>query len=255
MPAALTALVTLATAAGPLLFTSGVEPPQKSEQLTLPPKCALCAPGKVTCTWYPSYMVKEIDLGEIGADVLSIVPRAPKGPAPACKTERGPNDLSVSGGADPWVGYFEGARGRFAFFRSADARNGVLAFAVYDATDGRGVFKEEPIGPVKVEADGAKIGLSFIRRTLAPCSPLAGGDACWTRIRTELGVGDPPPDCATPYREANETAAKAACANTAAPAPRCVEQELRLRPAVPAFVPPALEYEVQVRDLSAAAGR
>jgi len=248
--AMLPALIALAAAAGPLLFTSGTEAPLKTEQLALPARCSLCPPGKVSCSHYPSFTVKEVDLGDRGAELLAIVPRRAKGPPPSCRAERSPDELSVSGGAEPWEGYFEGARGRFVFFRSSDGSVGAHVFAVYDATDGHRILAAESVGPVKVEAKGARVGLAFVRRSLAPCSPLAGGERCWSRIKAELGVADPAPDCATAYREANETAAKVACEGDASP--RCIEQELRLRPALPSVVPPVLEYEVELHDLSAA---
>lgn len=241
----------LVIAAGPILFTAGVEEPKKVERIDLPPQCAICPPGRVTCSRYAAFTVREVDLGDIGAELLAIAPHDPKKQPPACGRERMPGELSVTAGQETWCGYFEGARGNFAFFRSEEPRGGTRAFAAYDASTGQRVFTGEAVGPVSVRSHGERVAIGWLRRTLAPCSPLAGGDACWNRIKEELGVADPAPDCATSYREANEAAAKAACAEAGAGAPRCIEQELRLRPAVPAVVPPVLEYEVEVRDLAA----
>lgn len=249
MLATLTLLVV--AAAAPVVFTSGTETPQKVERIELPPRCALCPPGSVTCSHYPTFMVREVNLGDVGAEVLGVVLRQPKRPAPACARERPAGELSLTGAADAWSGYFEGARGHFAFFRREEARGGVMGFTVFDTSAEQRVLTDEAVGPVRVEGKGDRVGISYLRRTVAPCSPLAGGDACWTRIRTELGVGDPPPDCATTYREANEAAARAACAEVRDSVDHCVETELRLRPAVPAFVLPALTYEVEIPDLEA----
>lgn len=244
------ALSVLIATAVPVLFTSGTDAPLKTDRIELPPRCALCPPGRLTCAYYPAFMVKEVDLGEIGAEVLAIVPRAPKGPAPACNVARGAGELSVSGGASPWFGYFEGALGRFVFFRSADAPSGAVPFAVYDAVGGQRILVDEASGPVRLRARGAQVGISFVRLVLAPCSPLAGGEPCWRRIKEELGVGDPAPDCASAYRKANEASAEARCRDDAQAGPRCVEQELRLRPAFSPVALPTLGYEVEVADLS-----
>jgi hypothetical protein len=241
-------LLSLALAAGPLPFTSGAEEPQKLERVDLPPRCAVCPPGRVTCAWYAGFMVREVDLGDLGAEALAIVPRGRKRPDPACGPERVRGELSVTGAADPWSGYFEGARGRFVFFRAQESRGDALAFAVYDAETGERVHSDAAIGPAKISGKGERVGLSYVRRAVAPCSPIAEGEECWKRIRTALSVGGEPPDCAEPYRLANEEAAKAACQGAAAGA-RCVEAELRLRPAFPPFVPPALTYEVEMPDL------
>jgi hypothetical protein len=249
----LSTLCLLVAAAGPLVFTSGTEAPQKVERVDLPPACAVCPPGRVTCSHYQGFMVREVDLGEMGAAALAIVPLPRKGPAPTCSRDRVPGELPVTGGAENFFGYFEGARGRFAFFRSEERdEEGRWSFAAFDASTGRRVLLGSALGEVRVTGRGPRVGLSFLQRSAAPCSPLVGGDACWQRIRAELGVGDPLPDCAAAYRAANEEAARGACEGEAPAVARCVDQQLRLRPAYPALVPPALDHEVDYVDLSAA---
>lgn len=245
----LATVTALALVAAPALFTTGAETPEKTQQLDLPPRCAVCPPGRVTCAWYPGFMAREVDLGDNGAEVLAIVPRKPKRSPPACVRERLPGEISLTGAADAWSGYFEGARGRFAFFRAEAPKGDAVPFTVYDTSAEQRVFTDEAIGPVRVIGKGDQVGIAFVRRAIAPCSPLSGGDACWARIRAELGVADPPPDCAAAYLEVNDAAARAACQGSSQAGARCVEAELRLRPAVPAFVPPALTYEVEIPDL------
>lgn len=245
----LSALTPLLLVAGPLVFTTGTDDPKKVEQR----QAALergGRVGKLTCATYADFTVKELDLGGLGAEVLAILPRDPKRPQVACAAERSAGELSVS--ADGWSGYFEGAAGRFAFFRSADARAGTFGFAAYDARTGQRVFADAAVGPVKVSARGGRVGLSWVKDVVAPCSPLAGGEACWSRIKAELGVADPAPDCAEAYRKANEAAAQEACKDDPQAGPRCVERELRLRPAFPPLLVPRLAYEVTVHDLGAA---
>jgi hypothetical protein len=246
----LAALGVLVALAGPLVFTTGTDTPQKLERVDLPPRCALCPPGRITCAHYATFSVREVDLGDVGAEVLAIAPREPKRPLPACTRERMPGEVSVTGGAENFFGYFEGARGPYVLFRSEERRAGALGFAVYDGATGQRVFTDAAVGPVRLLGGGGHVGLAFQRFSIASCSPLAGGDACWQRIRAELGVGDPPPDCAGAYKEANELAAKEACRDDTQAAARCVEQQLRLRPAFPPVVPPVLGYEVEVADLA-----
>jgi hypothetical protein len=244
----LSSLTPLLLVAGPLVFTSGTEAPRRLEQR----QAALergGRVGKLTCATYPDFTVKELDLGGLGAEVLAIVPRDRKRRGGGCTAERSPGELSVS--ADGWSGYFEGAAGPYAFFRSVDARAGAFGFAAYDARTGRRAFADAAVGPVVVNAGGGRVGLSWVKAAVAPCSPLADGEACWSRIKAELGVADPAPDCAEAYRKANEAAAQAACKDEPEAGPRCVERELRLRPAYPPLLVPTLGYEVKVRDLGA----
>src|SRR5690242_8062262 len=45
------------------------------------------AKPELSCAYYPRFMVKEVDLGEKGAEQLSIFPVAADQPAPACRRE------------------------------------------------------------------------------------------------------------------------------------------------------------------------
>lgn len=251
----LATLTVLVAAAGPLVFTTGAEPPVKTEQLELPPRCSLCPAGRVTCTYYPGFMVREIDTGDVGAELLGVVPLLPKRPLPACKRERPGGEISLTGSADAWSGYFDGARGRFAFFRREDVRGDAVGFTVFDTATEQRVLTDEAIGVARIVAKGDRVGIAYARRAVASCSPLSGGEPCWSRIRTELGVADPPPDCAAAYREANEAAARASCTGAGKVDALCVEKEVRLRPAVPPIIPPALTYEVEIPDLGVPSAR
>jgi hypothetical protein len=247
---ALTSLLPIVLAAGPLLFTSGTEPPGKVEQVQVPADRG-GRPGRLTCATYADFTVKELDLGGLGAELLAITPRDSRRKGEACSRERGRGEVALTTGEDGWFGYFEGAAGRYAFFRAVDARDDALGFAVYDGPRGQRVFADASAGPVSVKAKDGRVGLVWVKQAIAPCSPLSGGEACWARIKADLGVVDPPPDCAEAYRKANEAAAQAACQEDPQPSRLCVERELRLRPTYPPFVPPKLGYEVRIPDLGA----
>ena len=69
--------------------------------------------AKVTCYFFPRFMVKEVDLGEKGADRLSIVPIT-KGTTPGCIRPQAKSEKII----DPkeWTGYFKGVKNDFVFF-------------------------------------------------------------------------------------------------------------------------------------------
>src|SRR5260370_28648838 len=85
--------------------------------------------AKVTCYFFAHFMVKEVDLGEKGADRLAIVP-VEKGKTTRCTKSQDPAEKVVK--ADEWSGYFKGVKDNFVFFNADDGMNGGMPFAVYD---------------------------------------------------------------------------------------------------------------------------
>src|SRR5262249_20801476 len=83
--------------------------------------------AKVTCYFFSTFMVKEVDLGEKGASRLSIVPSSKKNP-PACSRLRDQAEKVVN--PDDWSGYFKGVKGNLVFFDADDGVNGGMGFAV-----------------------------------------------------------------------------------------------------------------------------
>lgn len=85
------------------------------------------AKPKITCSRYPPFMVKEVDLGEVGAEKLALL--AANAP---CERENERERVIE----DDTAGYVMGVSGGFVFFRAADGWNGGLPFVVYDAKTG-----------------------------------------------------------------------------------------------------------------------
>lgn len=157
---------------------------------------------KVTCAYYRDFMVKEVDLGEEGADQLSILPA----PAVTCQRANAKGEKVVS--ANDWSGYFAGVRGGYVVFTGDDGWNGGMGFAVFDAHSGRKLFDDAYKTRFKaLEASSGGLVLHYRRVYAAKCSLRADPNGCWAAIRRDTGLeGVHGPDCAADYaREARRT--------------------------------------------------
>src|SRR5579863_5177001 len=100
------ALVSLgsAGAAAPSLF----DKPVKTVKQALPKdKDNPQAKPALICSYYPHFMVKQIDLGGPGADQLSILPIAAGATAPPCKRDNVAGEIVLQ----DWSGYLKGVKG------------------------------------------------------------------------------------------------------------------------------------------------
>lgn len=155
------------------------------------------AKPKRSCFTYPGYVVKEIDLGEKGADELSIAPIK----ASAC-TPKIAGEVIIK--SDDWAGYFLGAKATFAFFNSDDGLNGGLPFAVFSAQTGKKLFEDSRKGDA-FEFVGLVhnvLVMRYRRVWLAPCSLMADGKSCWKTIVADTSLTRAvQPDCSKLYRD------------------------------------------------------
>ncbi|MDE2183499.1 MAG: hypothetical protein KGJ78_10810 [Alphaproteobacteria bacterium] len=153
------------------------------------------AKAKRTCNFYPGYMVKEVDLGEVGADELAIAPVPDGGRRPACAA-RTAGERIIN--PHDWSGYFAGAKGPFVFFDAEDGHNGGMPFAVYDASAGRKLFEDSRAGSfISIKLVGRGLVLRYRRVFDAGCS-LYAGRGCWEKIRAATKLADKP-DCTAAY--------------------------------------------------------
>jgi len=76
------------------------------------------AKAQLSCFYFAHFMVKEVDLGQPGAEQLSILPIAAGTKRPVCKRENVDGELVVQG--EDWSGYFWGAEGGYIFFSAED---------------------------------------------------------------------------------------------------------------------------------------
>jgi hypothetical protein len=165
---------------------------------------------EVRCSYYPDFMVKEIDLGEEGAAQLSILP----GRNPDCAKKNALNEKIIS--PDEWTGYFGGVYDDYIFFDAEDGWNGGLGFAVFtrgakklfdDVAKRWAMVSVAAIpGPAGI-ASGRALALRYVRVYGAKCSLAAGdGASCWQKIQRDTGLEGPEPDCSADYaREQKRT--------------------------------------------------
>lgn len=184
------------------LGASPAHPGDEHERITL------------TCYLFPSFMVKEYDEGEVGAEWLSIVPAA-KGATPACTRDHLAGERVVN--PDDWSGYFKGARGNLVFFDAADGLNGGLPFAIFDASTGKKLFEDtaydssmytrklapSPFNRLRVTSDAASgVTLRYLRVVAADCDLHTEKAPCWQKITTKLGLAAAPMPVCTDYARA-----------------------------------------------------
>ena len=169
--------------------------PVSVDNVDLPPnKGNPDAKPAVNCYRYPGFTVKEVDLGEVGAEKLAILPEN-------AKCERESADEKVV--SDPVAGYFLGAKGSLAFFQAPDGSNGGMPFVVIDTGTMKKLFDDSFEGAdfEKIDNSGGKLVLDYIRTFSADCSLFLDGKPCADKVEKETGLGTvaPLPDCSTAY--------------------------------------------------------
>lgn len=137
----------------------------------------------VNCYRYKGFMVKEVDLGEVGAEKLAILPENAK-----CQRE----DAAEKRVTDPVAGYFLGAKGDLAFFQAPDGFNGGMPYVVIDTKTMKKLFEDSFEGAdfEKIDAQGGKLTLDYVRTYSADCSLYLDGVACSQKIKKETALGD-----------------------------------------------------------------
>lgn len=152
------------------------------------------AKPKITCSRYPTFAVKEVDLGEVGAEKLALL-------ATDAPCERaGERERVIE---DDTAGYVMGVSGGFVFFRAADGWNGGLPFVVYDAATGERLLNDslEGDGFAAITSGKGELTLDFHRVYTASCSFYMEGAACAKAIGDDTGLQPKQlPDCAAAYK-------------------------------------------------------
>lgn len=149
-----------------------------------------------SCFSYPGFVVKQIDLGEKGAEELSIAANATAG----CQAKIAGEVIIKS---DDWAGYFLGAKGPFIFFNADDGLNGGLPFAVFAPT-GKKLFEDSRQGDAfkSIAVTAGALVMRYRRVWLAPCSLMADAKGCWKTIMTKTSLSEAAqPDCSKAYRD------------------------------------------------------
>jgi hypothetical protein len=180
-----------------------------------------------SCFYYSGFMVKQVDLGEEGAEQLSILPVAAAGKAPPCQRKNLPGERVFP--PEEWGGYFRGVQGDYVLLDAADGVNGGLGFAVVATTTGRKIFEDVALKNFQqVTLDGGTLKLRYTRSFAGSCSVPAEGEACWRKIESEAGLTQGRvPDCAGGYRQGKIELAKGRCQAKTHPDGKCFETEMK----------------------------
>jgi hypothetical protein len=201
--------------------------------------------AKVTCYFFASFMVKEVDMGEKGAERLAIVPIANHNKDHTCSRLRDPGEKEVN--TDDWSGYFKGVKGDMVFFDADDGVNGGLGFAVYDAKTGKKMFEDVAVGPLEFP-DGAKmVSIKYTRAVAGDCVVPKDAAACWTKISRKLELeGGSPPDCKSGYEKSAQALAKGRCQAQKTDDAQCLSREISLARRQTGDSPSVISYPVEV---------
>lgn len=152
--------------------------------------------AKVSCFYYPQFMVKEVDMGEKGAAKLSITPLSAS-KALDCK-ENNLEEIEIK----DWFGYFSGVKGGYVFFDSDDGYDGGVPFAVFSGKDGRKLFDDSSDNGAKAlrHTTVSKNGLTFrYHRVFVTSCSLYRNNTCWDLIKKETGITGSAPNCDKAY--------------------------------------------------------
>ena len=183
--------------------------------------------SKVNCYVYPNFMVKEVDLGEKGADRLAII-RVRSGIVPPCTRTRSRAEMVIN--PDEWSGYFKGVKGQLVFFDADDGWNGGMGFIVYDSKTGKKVFEDSAVGDLDfLPPHAGDVTLKYVRIIDSQCNSPKDEAVCWDHVRKTIGVENPTqPDCKKAYEESAQKLAKGRCEAQSSNTPQCVDKEIQL---------------------------
>ena len=165
----------------------------------------------LSCFYYPDFMVKQVDLGEKGAEQLSILYRNKDSAEPPCLRANAKDETVI--GPKAWSGYFEGVKGRFVFFTDSDGFNSGLGFVVFDSVEVRMIFEDsvrfknfiftfkviEEMSDSKNDSDSI-IKLRYQKVYDTQCSLRLDEKSCWNRTKQITGLTEiAPPNCTAAY--------------------------------------------------------
>jgi hypothetical protein len=196
----------------------------------------------VRCFYFPTFMVKEVDLKEKGAERLAVIP-AGKVPPPCTRTH-GQTEKVVK----DWSGYFKGVKGDLVFFDADDGWNGGMGFVVYDAKTVKRVFEDVAQGDLQFSASGTpKITLKYMRVVDAECDVTKEQATCWLRVQKRFGLEAlAAPDCNTGYEKSAQELAKGRCQAQSSDNPQCLAKEIELARRQTIDAPSVIAYPVEV---------
>ena len=207
-----------------------------------PPAQPNPAHDMVTCYYYPTFMVKEVDLREKGAERLAVVPAGKV--APPCTRTRGTTERVVK----DWSGYFKGVKGNLVFFNADDGWNGGMGFVVYDARTMKRLFEDVAQGDLEFSVPGTpKMTLKYMRVVDAECDVTKEEATCWPRVQKKFGLEAlAAPDCKAGYEKSAQELAKGRCQAQNSDNPQCLAREIELARRQTSEASSVIAYPVEV---------
>jgi hypothetical protein len=201
--------------------------------------------SKVTCYFFPSFMVKEVDTGAKGADRLAIVP-ASKNKLHTCSRMRDEGEETIN--PDDWSGYFKGVKGHLVFFDADDGWNGGMGFAVFDSATATKIFDDVALGDIElVDRPDKVVELHYTRVVDGGCIVPKEQAACWTTISKKFALENAgAPDCKSGYEKSAQVLAKGRCQAQNKDNPECIATEITLARQQSNDSPSVVSYAVDV---------
>ena len=152
---------------------------------------------KLTCTYYPNFMVKQLeDTSSEGALGFAIVAARARHIS-ACTQAHGIGEKIFG---EKWCGYFSGVKRDLVFLDGCDGFSGGISFAAFDSKSGMEVF-EDLVSTKDGHIDFYRISktqltLRYMRVFIGDCSVPKLRGACWSRFRKQPGLETAPmPKC------------------------------------------------------------
>lgn len=154
----------------------------------------------LSCYFYSTFVVKEYDEGQKGADWTAIVPMVGPTPPPCSRAhDRGERVIKYP----EWSGYFNGAKGKLVFVDASDGFDEGMPFAVYDSGSGKRIFEDSyhdttlfnqkaessPFNHMRVfEDENGQFSIKYLRVVEAGCDLPSEKYACWESVRKKLAI-------------------------------------------------------------------
>src|ERR1051326_2880707 len=141
--------------------------------------------NRVTCYYFPDFMVKEVDLGEVGAERLGIVPVTPQSVG-KCTRARSKEEIVIP--VKEWSGYFMGVKNRYVFFSGDDGWKGATPVAIFDSKTGKKLFQDSAKADITfLTRPDQTIAMEYVRVVTDDCLILKEA-ACWQRMAAKYGL-------------------------------------------------------------------
>jgi len=143
---------------------------------------------KLSCYYYPRFLVKELNLNELGAEWIAIAPVDSVGNS-ACKKDHGKGEFTI----DDQTGYFAGVKKNLVFLNAEDDFNGGYPFGVFDSATGKKLFEDsreagKGVEELKFSRGNGNLILRYQRIYVADCSIPRDKSACSAKIVSKTGL-------------------------------------------------------------------